>query len=377
MGNVIWNGQRRNRYYNADGYAMCAIKIPGKGWRSIFVHRLVALAFLPNPNNLPEVNHKDYNRANPCVNNLEWITRKGNVQYSIQNRVDYHGENNPNFGNTKLSEKYKNDSFFADKLSPYKNQEIKELPCYIFDKKEDIENALAVRHISGIKKWDAKEKAEFAIRLYKKENNIKNVTKIIGSKTNTIGALIYSYFWLEYLIESEENKRNDLENLFENKFSLLNLALGQSNIRNFLNINDKWDTIDYNVRKYEKGSKEYDNMLYLCLWLSDYKIISDSRQITGGKTNPISLSAILADNEATNYLKSRTDANSELPDLLAEAYNRISVDSNLVVRFEESYNKINQLMYIYKEKKNNLSDRTIKEINGYCDNIKNIVSSND
>lgn len=286
-------------------------------------------------------------------------------------------------GNRRLSAvilltdvRYRNDSFFADKLSPYKIQEIKELPCYIFNKKEDIENALAVRHISGIKKWDAKEKAEFAIRLYKKENNIKNVTKIIGSKTNTIGALIYSYFWLEYLIESEENKRNDLENLFSNKFSLLNLALGQSNIKNFLNINDKWDTIDYNVRKYEKGSKEYDNMLYLCLWLSDYKIISDSRQITGGKTNPISLSAILADNEATNYLKIRTNANSELPDLLVEAYNRIAVDSNLVVRFEESYNKINQLMYIYKEKKGNLSDSTIEEIERYCNNIKDVVSSN-
>ena len=30
-GTVVWNGQKRNRYYNADGYAMCAIKIPVKG----------------------------------------------------------------------------------------------------------------------------------------------------------------------------------------------------------------------------------------------------------------------------------------------------------------------------------------------------------
>lgn len=113
IGTVIWNGQKRNRYYNADGYAMCAIKIPKKGWRSIFVHRLVALAFIPNPYNLPEVNHKDYNRANPCVENLEWMSRKDNVQYSIQNRIDYHGENNPNFGNTTLSEKYKNNPILS------------------------------------------------------------------------------------------------------------------------------------------------------------------------------------------------------------------------------------------------------------------------
>ena len=46
------------------------------------VHRLVALAFLENPANYPEVNHKDENTLNNHVENLEWCTRQYNIEYS-------------------------------------------------------------------------------------------------------------------------------------------------------------------------------------------------------------------------------------------------------------------------------------------------------
>ena len=45
------------------------------------IHRLVALTFIPNPNNLPQVNHKDEDKSNNCVDNLEWCEHKYNVNY--------------------------------------------------------------------------------------------------------------------------------------------------------------------------------------------------------------------------------------------------------------------------------------------------------
>lgn len=50
------------------------------------VHRIVAEAFLPNPNNLPMINHKDENPSNNCVENLEWCDAKYNMNYGAINK---------------------------------------------------------------------------------------------------------------------------------------------------------------------------------------------------------------------------------------------------------------------------------------------------
>ena len=48
--------------------------------RTVSVHILVAKAFIPNPDNKPEVNHIDQNRANNSVSNLEWVTKRENMK---------------------------------------------------------------------------------------------------------------------------------------------------------------------------------------------------------------------------------------------------------------------------------------------------------
>lgn len=51
--------------------------------RSMSIHRLVAVAFIPNPENKPQVNHKDGNRYNNAISNLEWVTCGENIRHSF------------------------------------------------------------------------------------------------------------------------------------------------------------------------------------------------------------------------------------------------------------------------------------------------------
>lgn len=64
----------------ANGYEMVTLSTNNisKGY---YIHRLVANAFIPNPDNLPQVNHKDENKLNNCVDNLEWCTQEYNINY--------------------------------------------------------------------------------------------------------------------------------------------------------------------------------------------------------------------------------------------------------------------------------------------------------
>ena len=66
---------------NNGGYQYVNFKINGKN-TNFAVHRIVANAFIPNPNGYTEVNHKDYNKKNNCVNNLEWVSSSQNKQHS-------------------------------------------------------------------------------------------------------------------------------------------------------------------------------------------------------------------------------------------------------------------------------------------------------
>lgn len=65
----------------AKGYK--EVKLYKDGIYKIYkVHRLVAITFIPNPNNYPQINHKDENKANNNVENLEWCNNKYNTDYS-------------------------------------------------------------------------------------------------------------------------------------------------------------------------------------------------------------------------------------------------------------------------------------------------------
>lgn len=65
---------------NGNGY-MTVMLYGGNGGKRFYVHRIVAQAFVKNPMNLPQVNHKDENKANNCADNLEWCDMAYNINY--------------------------------------------------------------------------------------------------------------------------------------------------------------------------------------------------------------------------------------------------------------------------------------------------------
>ncbi len=70
---------------NDKGYLVVGL-YDNVGMKNLKVHRLVAEAFIPNPNNYPQINHKDENKENNNVENLEWCDSKYNINYGNHNQ---------------------------------------------------------------------------------------------------------------------------------------------------------------------------------------------------------------------------------------------------------------------------------------------------
>ena len=78
------NGKIMKPYKNTKGYLQIDLQLDGRKRENrvhLAVHRLVAIAFIPNPDNLPQVNHKDEDKTNNCVDNLELCTNDYNAHY--------------------------------------------------------------------------------------------------------------------------------------------------------------------------------------------------------------------------------------------------------------------------------------------------------
>ena len=91
-GNIInkHNGHILKGQPNSKGYLRVTI-----GKKMMFVHRLVAEKWVPNPENKEQVNHKDGNKLNNCANNLEWVNNQENRSHAVDGFLHLQGEDCP------------------------------------------------------------------------------------------------------------------------------------------------------------------------------------------------------------------------------------------------------------------------------------------
>jgi hypothetical protein len=92
LGNVysIKTNKNLRKYLNYKGYHFLGLRVNGVS-KKYYIHRLVAMAFIPNQHNKPQVNHINGNKLDNRVENLEWVTNNENKQHAVKNKLTHKG----------------------------------------------------------------------------------------------------------------------------------------------------------------------------------------------------------------------------------------------------------------------------------------------
>jgi hypothetical protein len=83
----ITNGKHKLKTYKINSGYLCLKLHNAKGRASVLLHRMIALTFIPNPNALKQINHKDGNKLNNSVDNLEWVSCLQNRHHAAENQL--------------------------------------------------------------------------------------------------------------------------------------------------------------------------------------------------------------------------------------------------------------------------------------------------
>lgn len=147
LGRIRRNGKILKPCKNRGGYLLVELCKNGIR-RTVLVHRLVSQSFIPNPQNLPQINHKDEDKTNNTVNNLEWCTREYNNNYGTRNKR------------------------IAEKIS-----EIKSKPVLQYDREGNF-----------IREWPSMMKVEEETGIYQ-----QNISMCCLGSRNSAGGYIWKY----------------------------------------------------------------------------------------------------------------------------------------------------------------------------------------
>jgi len=104
-------GKELKKFHRCKGYL--GVKL---NKTSYYIHRLIAEEFIPNPDNLPQINHIDKNRSNNSIDNLEWCNSQRNVEHSLAKTFIIENKNGEKFEVFNLSKWCKENNLHMQNL---------------------------------------------------------------------------------------------------------------------------------------------------------------------------------------------------------------------------------------------------------------------
>lgn len=256
-GNYFQEGKELTLSLNNKGYCIAKLWVNGKG-KKYFVHRLVAEAFIYNPNKYPVINHKDENPLNNNVENLEWCSYSYNNSYGTKPERVRKALNKPIYQLEKQTKEIIKKWNCANEVAKYFNcssgrifgwcKDYAEAEGYIWCYVEDYEKGYkgVVKRKIGTKPKPTEE--EIKRREIKRNNRNRPIYKIDKDD--------YSILKEYKNINEAKNDGNDYNKLY----SCLSKETKKYN-NFFWCYSDEYYDVDFNALKIVKGSKgviQYD-----------------------------------------------------------------------------------------------------------------------
>ena len=238
-------------------------------------------------------------------------------------------------------------------------KDFQSLPVIIYPYRKDVITYLGVRHIIGVKKWDAYAKAMYISSMKEKFGlTLQEIQNSVGDTSNSIRKTYACY----RLIELMQNEFEDYDtSKAKENFSYLMLALGLGPIKDFLGLPKQWTNIDYENLI---PNNKIENVFYLFSWLfgegkEKTKVIDESRDITG------KLAPILRDANATSYLKEFRDLN--------DANERCGGEPQLLIKYIKRANReLGKSLPLVEKYFNDEVKSQLKDIERLLETIKKI-----
>lgn len=233
------------------------------------------------------------------------------------------------------------------------------IPYIKLDDREEADDVLGFKHVTGIKEWKPAEKAEYITHLINNRNmSYPDVMRKIGSKTDTVRR---NYITYSLLLQMEQTEEIDISKV-ERRFSVMFLSLNRLPVQKFLGININAEP--------DEAKTPVDNEHIECLrqyarWLfgdeENEAIVKDSRQVD-------KFAKVLSSEEGLSYLRKAKKPNLENAFIRAGG-----VQSEIVELLEAAaYNLSNALSYIHRYKKNKDVQKAVKLLLEDAEQLRNI-----